>query len=246
MRSLVPNKPPKPPRRQFTFEEDKILKEAVKEYGDSDWEKISSRLKNRTPRQCRDRWNKYLSPNVRDSMWTDEEDQILLNLIEKYGNKWSKISTFLNGRSDISIKNRYKQILAQNNSSINNVIPMQNNFNTYQTPQFYQFEYSSPITNNIMNQPQVISAVQNTVCNNDNNNNINNSNDSIHGNNVPKNANNNNSNHNNSFLESISIDPIIPENASTFNARVIQDLHELFESLGPIQQQSFSRPSLKM
>lgn len=102
---------PKPPRRQFTYEEDKALREAVAKYGEN-WEQIAADMKGRTVRQCRDRWNKYLSPEIKDTIWMDEEDDRLLALIEQHGTKWARLSQFFPGRSDINIKNRYKQLMA--------------------------------------------------------------------------------------------------------------------------------------
>lgn len=120
------------PRRQFTYDEDKTLKEGVSKYGENDWESIAALLPNRTARQCRDRWNKYLSPNIRDTIWTDEEDRLLLRMIDTIGTKWSKISACLPGRSDISIKNRFKQLRMKT---------------VTQAPQFYHYQFPPPVTN---------------------------------------------------------------------------------------------------
>lgn len=102
---------PRQPRRQFTYEEDKVLREAVAKYGEN-WELISREVQGRSVRQCRDRWNKYLSPQVNDRIWVDEEDDRLLELIEQIGTKWARISQYFPGRSDINIKNRYKHLMA--------------------------------------------------------------------------------------------------------------------------------------
>lgn len=100
----------KPVRKQFTYEEDKALREAVTKYGEN-WEQVSAEMKGRTVRQCRDRWNKYLAPTIKDRIWTDEEDDQLLALIQQHGTKWARLSQFFPGRSDNSIKNRYKQLM---------------------------------------------------------------------------------------------------------------------------------------
>ena len=105
--------PAKVVKRQFTHEEDNILRKAVAEYGLSNWDRIASVLNGRTPRQCRDRWNKYLSPDLRDVMWTDAEDQRLLGLVEQLGPKWARLRVYFPGRSDINIKNRYKYLVAK-------------------------------------------------------------------------------------------------------------------------------------
>ena len=43
--------------------------------------------------------------------WTSEEDYILLSKILEVGMKWSEISKFLNGRTENSVKNRYKSLI---------------------------------------------------------------------------------------------------------------------------------------
>lgn len=204
----------KQPRKQFTFEEDKMLKKAVSDIGDNDWEKVATLLPNRTPRQCRDRWNKYLSPNIRGSMWTDEEDQLLLSLIQKYGNKWSKIATFIKGRSDISIKNRYKQLVSQG-SNIHHQVPLitSSNINTQ------NIQNNQNIFSNTAN-PIITPTIEKQIPSEDQ---------------QPK-----------SFLKTIALDPIIAENASLYNTKAIEQLKELFDSLGPIEPIPCSRPSLKM
>ena len=100
-------------KKRFSFDEDQILKNSVSEFGDNDWDKIALLLPGRSSRQCRDRWNKYLSGNTDFSKWTKEEDELLISLIHNYGNKWSKIATIIKGKNKISIKNRYKQLLSQ-------------------------------------------------------------------------------------------------------------------------------------
>lgn len=94
-------------KQKFTPEEDKKLLELIKTYGLFDWESISDEMPNRTPRQCRDRWNYYLNPDVRTNEWTEEEDKLLLKKYEKYGPKWSKIAQFFDNRTDVNIKNHY-------------------------------------------------------------------------------------------------------------------------------------------
>ena len=110
--------PPRAQKRQFTHDEDKVLREAVAKHGQASWDKVAAELSGRTPRQCRDRWNKYLSPDLRNSMWTDEEDARLLDLIEKVGPKWSRLKSYFMGRSDINIKNRYKYLMARGNEAV--------------------------------------------------------------------------------------------------------------------------------
>ena len=52
----------------------------------------------------------YLNPltKVNKRQWTEEEDSELIELVEEFGGKWSKISKLLkNGKNDHMVKNRY-------------------------------------------------------------------------------------------------------------------------------------------
>lgn len=73
---------------------EKMLKEA---YG----------IKNRSSKQCRERWTNNLDPECRKREWTEDEDRIIFNYQQKLGNSWSQISKFLVGRSDNTIKNHF-------------------------------------------------------------------------------------------------------------------------------------------
>ncbi|EAY23107.1 Myb-like DNA-binding domain containing protein [Trichomonas vaginalis G3] len=84
---------------KFTPEEDEKLKKLIKQLGTRDWEVISIEMKTRTSRQCRDRWNNYLCPNLSNDPFTEDEDQLLLQLFEKYGPKWKKIGSYFPKRS---------------------------------------------------------------------------------------------------------------------------------------------------
>ena len=95
------------PKSKFTPEEDLKLKRIIFQFGDSDWNLISRLMNNRNQRQCRERWQKYLSPFVRFDPWTPEEDKLLNKLVNDFGQKWVKISQFFKNRTDINVKNRW-------------------------------------------------------------------------------------------------------------------------------------------
>ena len=94
-------------RSHFTKEEDEKLKELVSMYGDDDWARISNEMNGRSTRQCRERWNNNLSPQIVKRKWTREEEAMLLNLVDKIGLKWKSMEQVFPGRTSISIKNRY-------------------------------------------------------------------------------------------------------------------------------------------
>ena len=102
---------------RFTKEEDELLIKAVHEMGNDHWDLISKKLPNRTVRQCRDRYRLYLSSNVNDFPWTSEEDQLLLNLVQKYGKVWPKISSYFKPKSASDVRHRY-EILSQRQTNL--------------------------------------------------------------------------------------------------------------------------------
>ena len=94
-------------RTPFTREEDALLKQLVAIYGTQNWATIASRMISRTPRQCRERYHSYLVPTLKNGPWTQEEDQLLINLVSIYNNRWVIIASHFDGRSDSNVKNRW-------------------------------------------------------------------------------------------------------------------------------------------
>ena len=92
----------------------------VKNYGTKKWALISRVLKekyqieNKSGKQCRERWGNTLNPKLTDEPWTAQEEKILFEKQEKYGNKWSTIASFLRGRSDNATKNHFYSIVRKN------------------------------------------------------------------------------------------------------------------------------------
>lgn len=82
------------PKIKFTPEEDDQLTEIVERIGTNDWELVSREMKKRTARQCRERWINYLSPELRNDPWTEEEDKLLDELYAEMGSRWHKIAEY--------------------------------------------------------------------------------------------------------------------------------------------------------
>jgi hypothetical protein len=79
----------------------------VAHFGCNDWNIISAFMPSRTPRQCRERWIKYLCPTNSFEPFTPEEDALLKDLHTRYGSKWMKMTQFFTNRTDITLKNRW-------------------------------------------------------------------------------------------------------------------------------------------
>lgn len=95
------------PKMKWTPKEDELLRKAVKEYDCKNWRMIAEQITGRTSKQCLERWYGKLNPSLLGTEYTSEEDRILIEKQKIYGNKWSQISTFLPGRSTISVRNRW-------------------------------------------------------------------------------------------------------------------------------------------
>ncbi|MDR0661947.1 MAG: hypothetical protein LBF76_00970 [Holosporales bacterium] len=95
------------PRVLFLPEEDKLLRQIVKNIGKENWQIVASFMLRRNARQCRERWENYLEFNFNTNPWTPSEDQLLREKVNELGTKWMQIELFFLGRSKNNIKNRW-------------------------------------------------------------------------------------------------------------------------------------------
>ncbi|KAF8794099.1 Transcriptional activator Myb like protein [Argiope bruennichi] len=95
-------------KARWTKEEDEKLKRLVELYTSEGWSKIASFLPNRTDVQCQQRWQKVVNPNLVKGPWTKEEDQMVVDLVKKYGpQKWTLIAKQLRGRIGKQCRERW-------------------------------------------------------------------------------------------------------------------------------------------
>jgi hypothetical protein len=97
-------------RGPWSAEEDELLTTLVNKFGTKKWAHIADRIPGRVGKQCRERWLNHLRNDVKKTIWTEEEDRILLAAQQELGNRWSAIAKLLPGRPENSVKNRFNSL----------------------------------------------------------------------------------------------------------------------------------------
>lgn len=96
------------PKKPFTKEEDELIQKYVQENGLKDLIKLENMLLNRNVKQIRERYRNYLNPEVIQSPFTQEEDDLLVKSYPEYNGKWCEIVKLFPGRTDILLRNDIK------------------------------------------------------------------------------------------------------------------------------------------
>ena len=85
-----------------------MLRNAVIQHKGKNWKKIAEHLQGREDTQCLHRWQKVLNPELVKGPWTKEEDDLVIQLVEKFGpKKWSVIAEHLQGRIGKQCRERW-------------------------------------------------------------------------------------------------------------------------------------------
>ncbi|NXR94060.1 SNPC4 protein, partial [Hypocryptadius cinnamomeus] len=96
----------------WTPEEDAMLMAAVKKYKEKDWYKIRTEVPGRSDAQCRDRYLKALHWDVKKGKWSLEEEEQLIELVQKHGlGRWSKIASELPHRTSSQCLSKWKLMI---------------------------------------------------------------------------------------------------------------------------------------
>jgi hypothetical protein len=105
---------------KWTADEDKKLKDSVREHDGKNWEKVAASVIGRTKAQCHSRWFDTLVSKIDPTMalvgkWTADEDKTLKDGVRAHGGKnWKAITALVPGRTQKQCRSRWHHNLVSN------------------------------------------------------------------------------------------------------------------------------------
>lgn len=97
-------------QRKWQQEEDSLLLQLAEKFKNRNWKAIASHFQDKSPLQCFSRF-KRIRPGIVKGSWTKDEDNRILELVDKFGRAWSKISKLIGSRNGKQVRDRYINIL---------------------------------------------------------------------------------------------------------------------------------------
>jgi hypothetical protein len=97
-------------QKKWTRDEDELLITLAEKFNEKHWKEISKRFAKKNSLQCFSRY-KRIRPGIVKGSWKKDEDLKIMELVNKYGKSWSKISKILDTRNGKQIRDRYINVL---------------------------------------------------------------------------------------------------------------------------------------
>lgn len=95
---------------RFTQEEDIMILVGVQMWGEN-FQRISHFLKDRTTSQIRDRYKHYLNRPDLGIPWTVNDDEKLLELVDRHGKSWKTIAKYFPSKDRTQVRHRHNSLL---------------------------------------------------------------------------------------------------------------------------------------
>ncbi|CAD8068742.1 unnamed protein product [Paramecium sonneborni] len=101
-------------KKAWSKKEDKQLQKGIEQCG-MNWINIAEYVLDRNPNQCAQRWKRLNGRRSRiNKYWKKSEDEQLINLVQKFGLKWSNIAQIMQVRNGKQCRDRYTNVLDPN------------------------------------------------------------------------------------------------------------------------------------
>ncbi|KAJ4811545.1 myb domain protein 63 [Rhynchospora pubera] len=131
----------------WTPEEDLRLIAYIQKYGHPNWRALPKQAGLlRCGKSCRLRWINYLRPDIKRGTFSMDEEETVIRLHNLLGNKWSKIASYLPGRTDNEIKNVW-------NTHLKKKLAKKDADEAKNNPKESMSSSSSEITNSVSDNP---------------------------------------------------------------------------------------------
>ncbi|XP_072029263.1 uncharacterized protein [Amphiura filiformis] len=102
----------------FTPEEDKKMMKLVEKFSHGNYipyTKVAYFMDGHSHKQVCMRWTNTLSPDIKSGKWSADENELLRQVVKKYGTKsWSKIADLIPGRTAMQVRDRWCGHVAPN------------------------------------------------------------------------------------------------------------------------------------
>ncbi|KAI1317306.1 hypothetical protein EDD11_008675 [Mortierella claussenii] len=92
----------------WTTAEEEILLEAVRDLSSENWHAVAMKVPGRNAKQCMQKWQTDLDPQINRLPWTQDEDEKLVEAYHTFGNSWQQIAKMVETRTWYQCYNRVR------------------------------------------------------------------------------------------------------------------------------------------